>query len=114
MFAKRLKQLRKEANLTQKNIADNFNTSPQSYAQWEKGLRNPSKESLEKLADFFNVSTDYLLGNSEIRNPEKEIELDFEKVKESLRKSLGYNGADNIPEEELESMAQAFIEHFGQ
>ncbi len=89
MFAKRLKQLRKEANLTQKNIADNFNTSPQSYAQWEKGLRNPSKESLEKLADFFNVSTDYLLGNSDIRNPEEEIDLDdFEILYRNTSKGL--------------------------
>ena len=53
MFTERLKKLRKEAGLTQKEIADHFKTSPQSYAQWEKGLRSPSKESLEKLAQFF-------------------------------------------------------------
>ncbi|HEM3485240.1 TPA: helix-turn-helix domain-containing protein [Streptococcus suis] len=89
MFSERLKQLRKEAGLTQKNIADNFNTSPQSYAQWEKGLRSPSKESLEKLADFFNVSTDYLLGNSDIRNPEEEIDLDdFEMLYRNTSKGM--------------------------
>ena len=76
MFPERLKQLRKEAGLTQKNIADNFNTSPQSYAQWEKGLRSPSKESLEKLANFFNVSIDYILGNSDIKNPNEKSELE--------------------------------------
>ncbi|CYV12214.1 helix-turn-helix domain-containing protein [Streptococcus suis] len=115
MFAERLKQLRKEAGYTnQTQIAEILKTSQQSYSQWESGKRRPSKTTLEKLSKFFNVSVDYLLGNSEIRNPEKAIELDFEKVKESLRKSLGYNGTDTIPEEELESMAQAFIEHFGQ
>ncbi|MBO4108674.1 helix-turn-helix domain-containing protein [Streptococcus suis] len=89
MFSERLKQLRKEAGLTQKNIADNFNTSPQSYAQWEKGLRSPSKESLEKLADFFNISTDYLLGNSDIRNPEEEIDLDdFEMLYRNTSKGM--------------------------
>lgn len=73
MLPERLKSLRLEAHLTQKNIADTFGTSPQSYAQWEKGLRKPSQQSLEKLAKFFNVSTDYLLGNTDIKNPEETI-----------------------------------------
>lgn len=87
MFTKRLKSLRKEAGLTQKEIADHFKTSPQSYAQWEKGLRSPSKESLEKLAQFFNVSTDYLLGNSELKNPEEQlsnVELLFRKTSKNM------------------------------
>lgn len=87
MFTKRLKSLRKEAGLTQKEIADHFKTSPQSYAQWEKGLRSPSKESLEKLAQFFDVSTDYLLGNSELKNPEDQlsnVELLFRKTSKNM------------------------------
>ena len=87
MFTERLKSLRKEAGLTQKEIADHFKTSPQSYAQWEKGLRSPSKESLEKLAQFFNVSTDYLLGNSELKNPEEQlsnVELLFRKTSKNM------------------------------
>lgn len=114
MLSKRLKELRLEAGLTQKELANAINTSQQNIGLYENGKRNPKREILNRISKYFNVSINYLLGNSEIRNPEKEIELDFEKVKESLRKSLGYNGADNIPEEELESMAQAFIEHFGQ
>lgn len=114
MLSKRLKELRLEAGLTQKELAIAINTSQQNIGLYENGKRNPKREILNRISKYFNVSINYLLGNSEIRNPEKEIELDFEKVKESLRKSLGYNGADNIPEEELESMAQAFIEHFGQ
>lgn len=87
MFTERLKSLRKEAGLTQKDIALHFKTSPQSYAQWEKGLRSPSKESLEKLANFFNVSTDYLLGNSDIKNPEDElsnVEILFRKTSKNM------------------------------
>ena len=64
-FAKRLKRLRKEAHLTQQDVADYFKTSPQSYAQWEKGQRSPSKESLEKLASYFGVSVSYLVGESD-------------------------------------------------
>lgn len=73
------------------------------------GKKKPSAETLEKFASFFNVSTDYLLGNTNKKNAN---DLDIEKVKESLKKSLGYNGTSDIPEDELESMAQAFIEHF--
>lgn len=64
-FANRLKRLRKEAHLTQQDVADYFKTSPQSYAQWEKGQRSPSKESLEKLASYFGVSVSYLVGESD-------------------------------------------------
>lgn len=110
MLSERLKELRKKANLTQKDMADYFGTSQPSYQAWESGKRKPNSESLDKIANFFNVSTDYLLGNTEIKNPN---ELDIEKVKSSLRKSLGFNGSTDIPEEELENMAKAFIEHFG-
>lgn len=69
MFAERLKKLRIEAGLTQKNIADNFQIKQPTYAQWEQGKRNPSESTLNKFADFFNVSTDYLLGKTDIKNP---------------------------------------------
>ncbi|MDQ8769991.1 helix-turn-helix domain-containing protein, partial [Streptococcus ruminantium] len=71
MFPERLKQLRKEAGYTnQTQIAELLKTSQQSYSQWESGKRKPSKTTLEKLSNFFNVSVDYLLGNSDIRNQE--------------------------------------------
>ncbi|MGT2716202.1 helix-turn-helix domain-containing protein [Streptococcus respiraculi] len=69
MFTKRLKDLRLKAGLTQRQVANDFKTSPQSYAQWEKGLRKPSSESLEKLAQYFDVSTDYLLGKTDLKQP---------------------------------------------
>lgn len=103
-FSTRLKELRLKAGYTnQTDLAKELNTSQQNYSQWESGKRNPSQKTLKKLADFFNVSVDYLKGNNE---------LDLEKVKDSLRYSLGFNGNLNIPEEEIQSMAEAFLEHF--
>lgn len=64
-FAKRLKRLRKEAHLTQQDVADYFKTSPQNYAQWESGKISPKLESLEKLASYFGVSVSYLVGESD-------------------------------------------------
>lgn len=75
-FKDRLKAIRLNNKLTQKEVANHFQTSPQSYAQWEKGLRKPSAENLQKLADFFNVSTDYLLGKTDFPEPDSDIDLD--------------------------------------
>lgn len=62
MFAQRLKELRLQANLTQKDIADQLNITQPTYQGWESGKRNPSGKTLEKLSLLFNVSIDYLLG----------------------------------------------------
>lgn len=85
MFKERLKELRNQAGLTQKEIANKFNTSQQSYAKWENGKTNPSQKSLEKLAEFFNVSIDYLIGKSNIKHPESDID-------KAIDKSVAYNG----------------------
>ncbi|MCC9899810.1 helix-turn-helix transcriptional regulator, partial [Streptococcus agalactiae] len=54
MFSERLKSLRKEAKLTQKDIASQFGFSQPAYQQWESGKKKPSAETLEKFASFFN------------------------------------------------------------
>ncbi|MDQ8759074.1 helix-turn-helix domain-containing protein [Streptococcus ruminantium] len=109
MFTERLKQLRKEKGLTQKELAQLLNISQPAYAQWERNIKNPTQENLSQLAQILDTSTDYLLGNTSIKNFQ---DLDIETVKDSLRYSLGFNGNLNIPEEEIQSMAEAFLEHF--
>ncbi|MGT2896024.1 helix-turn-helix domain-containing protein [Streptococcus entericus] len=86
MFTERLKTLRKEAGLTQKDMAEKFSTSQPSYQQWESGKRTPNSDSLDKLANFFNVSTDYLLGNTDYKNS---LEQDIE---EAIQRSVAYDG----------------------
>ena len=73
-FSERLKSLRLEAGLTQKEIATKFEISQPTYAQWENGRRKPSGETLQKFADFFDVSTDYLLGNSDSRYSDEQLD----------------------------------------
>ncbi|MDT3325419.1 MAG: helix-turn-helix domain-containing protein [Bacillota bacterium] len=62
VFAERLKELRKEKGLTQQKVADILNISQPNYRRWESGERRPSVETLVMLADYFDVSTDYLVG----------------------------------------------------
>lgn len=69
MLSKRLKSLRNEADLTQKEFALKFNMSDARYNQYETGKRAPDYETLQMFADYFNVSVDYLLGRTDIRNP---------------------------------------------
>ena len=62
MFKDRFKELRTSYKYTQNEIADIFDVSVQAVYNWEKGIFMPTIDSLIKLAEFFNVSTDYLLG----------------------------------------------------
>ena len=66
-FAQRLKSLREENNLLQKELAAKLNISRATLASWESGNRTPELGTAEKLADFFNVSIDYLLGRTDAR-----------------------------------------------
>jgi len=78
MFAERLTKLRKAKKLTQQELADKLNISRATYAQYEIGRRKPDYETLEKLADYFNVSIDYLLGRTDI--PESLLPPDAEPI----------------------------------
>lgn len=68
-FGERLRLLREEKKLAQKEIAALLKVSQSSIGKYENDERTPSPTAIVKLADFFGVSTDYLLGHSEIRNP---------------------------------------------
>ena len=58
----RLKQLRKDHALTQADVAKSLNITRQGYANYENEVTNPTPAILIKLADFFECSTDYLIG----------------------------------------------------
>lgn len=73
-FSERLKELRKQAHLTQVELAKRLGIGQSSYADWERGKKNPTQENLIKLAQILNVSVDYLVGNSDEENTNKELE----------------------------------------
>lgn len=73
-FKDRLVSLRKELDLTQEQFAKKIGFSRTAVSAWEIGRNEPSNADTIKLADFFNVSTDYLLGKTDIRNPGKQID----------------------------------------
>lgn len=64
MFGSRLKELRKSKKMTQKQLADFVFVDCSSVTKWETGKAYPDYEKQNKLADFFNVSVDYLMGRT--------------------------------------------------
>lgn len=71
----RLRILRNERNESLEKIAKYLNVTIQTISNYEIGKRDMTPDTIIKLAEYFNVSTDYLLGKSNIRNSQ-EIELD--------------------------------------
>ena len=63
MFSALLKELREKAGLTQGRIAEILDTPVRTYGSWERGERQPDFDTLIKIADYYHVSTDYLLGH---------------------------------------------------
>ncbi|AEM79504.1 helix-turn-helix domain-containing protein [Thermoanaerobacter wiegelii] len=70
MIGERLKMLRKEKGLTMKEIGEIIGVSDAAWTKYEKNRAEPSIESLIKIADYFQVSLDFLLGRTNIREPQ--------------------------------------------
>ena len=64
-YSERLKELRIEKGLTQKEMASKLDVSTTGYAGWEQGKREPSISFIIKICEFFGVTTDYFLGVEE-------------------------------------------------
>ncbi len=66
-FAERLLLLRKERKLNQEDVLEPFDLSVRTYRRYETGEREATISTLWKIADFYGVSVDYLIGRSEER-----------------------------------------------
>ena len=64
IFAQRIRELRKETGQKQMELADYLNISLRAYQYYESATHYPDVAGLIKLADYFEVTTDYLLGRS--------------------------------------------------
>ncbi|WP_338843613.1 XRE family transcriptional regulator [Clostridium perfringens] len=104
MLNNRLKSLRNEKGVLQKDVAEYLKISTSAYGFYEQGKRIPDVETLNKLSDYYNVSIDYLLGKSSIKESAEDIISD-----NSLTLAL-HN--DNGIYEELPEEAKKEIEDF--
>lgn len=107
MFPQRLRQLRKEKKLTSKEFGKLFQLAESTISGYETSARKPDLETVEKFADYFGVSVDYLSGRSEIRNAEEIASKATRRDSQSGLSFLG--GPDEYTKEEIE-YAKATIE----
>lgn len=73
-LGKRLRQLRKQREIKQTDLAEYLSCSPGTISNYENGTHFPDLETLSMLADYYGVSTDYLLGRSLLND--KAVSLD--------------------------------------
>lgn len=104
-FAVRLRTIRKQRKLTQRELASKLNMSQSTIALYETGDRKPDPDTINKIADFFDVSTDYLLGRSD---DTVDIYAEFRRIRESIPK-WGEN-AGQIALEETKKLLIKLIE----
>lgn len=85
----RLRELRLERSLRQKDVAEKLGISPQSLGYYENAINKPDPDTLVKLADFFEVSIDYLLGREDefgsIRLFKDALSVDEKELLQSFR-----------------------------
>lgn len=107
MLGNRIKLLREELGLKQEELAKKLSVSPSAIGMYERDLREPNNELTLKIADFFNVSLDYLLGKSDIRNPEKQEDpLGLAKIGFNMK---DYNPPTETQKEQIKSLIEIIM-----
>ncbi|MCW1941717.1 helix-turn-helix domain-containing protein [Bacillus anthracis] len=91
----KIKELRKNSKITQEQLGNAIGVSKMAISYFEKGKKSPGRESLEKIADYFGVTTDYLLGRSE----DPELNAEEDKVVSEEGKNI-MSLIESLPEDE--------------
>ena len=77
MVSEKLTEIRKQRKLTMKDVAEAIGMKPDTYRNYESGRLEPNLSALTKLADFYGVTTDYLLGRSTDTPPLSQLASQF-------------------------------------
>ncbi|MGG3888611.1 helix-turn-helix domain-containing protein [Metabacillus fastidiosus] len=114
MLADKLINERKRKNYTQQRVADYLGITRPAYTAYERGTRHPDYETLKKLSTLYDVSTDYLLGQSDNSDPaskitvsDKEINLskeELEILKEIKKYPTLFHDLANAPEKKVKQL----------
>ena len=97
-FKNVFKNLRIKAGYTQDGLAEALGLSRSAVSMYENGNREPDFETLEKIADFFNVDMNYLLGSS---TKTTVIQSNFEPSYEDVEQLIARNGKDFSTEQKM-------------
>ena len=105
MLGNNIKELRKAKRMTQKELADTLHVSQQTVGSWETERAIPGADTLAQLADYFGVTTDYLLGRSEKKSSSEEQETkDLKKfLEDNLDNGMTF-GDGKVTQEDREKL----------
>lgn len=111
----RLKELRKNVRKTQKEVSELIGVASSTYSMYERGKREPDFETLDKICQLFNVSSDYLIGASDYKKKyyelnakdEKDIEKALEKLVEELDNGLYSKNMEEYDQESRDLLINA-------
>ena len=107
MFPERIKELRNEAKFTQKQIAEKLDMPQSLYSNLERGIKQANPNRFKQFSDFYTVSTDYLLGNTDNRNI-SDIDDDLEKSLDTFKSFDGKPMSDHDREKIREILKEMF------
>lgn len=112
MFSNTLKKLRSKTHRTQKEIAKALGVAPTTYASWEQGKREPDQAATIRIADYFDVTLDYLYGRNE--TPSWAKQKDTVDLKSFLDKNLvgAFYDGDELTEEQKDKLQIALTQIF--
>ena len=95
-----LKKLRNEKGLSQKELTDRLQINRSTYARYETSSTQPDFDTLKKIADYYEVTTDYLLGHS--NNPKSTYNDEIEAIRNDASLSVMFDNWKGMSEEERE------------
>lgn len=101
----RIKELRNEKGITQADLAKILKISDRAVGYYENGDREPDYTTLLKIAEYFDVSIDYLLGRVDVRKEATSAPAD----KEFVAFYEGYKDLDDTDKEILKATLDAFV-----
>lgn len=113
----RLRKLRREADMTQQQMADYLGVQRTTYTKYEIGTISPSIDTLKKIASLFNVTTDYLIGEAQKNETDEPTDAEpvytqddpeFWELREQLRREPGmrtlFSLTKNATSEDMQKM----------
>lgn len=125
ILGSRIKRLREKHDLSQKEVAQSLGISNVQLSRYESGDRKPDPEMIKRIADYFNVPTDYLLGRTnnlsickmmateplyELNDIDPDLLQRFiETVKNDPYQTLFFDNLLNAPKEEREQLVRDFL-----
>lgn len=108
MIGQTVRNLRKQKRISQTELAKILHVSQQTITAWETGKAEPSSSAVSNLADYFNVTTDYLLGR-----PEKQTESRQQTISEAIDTAMANDGKelDQHDKDVIKSLVEAYLDN---